>query len=607
MAIFRGLTAFGLVIILASCGGGGSDATPTTAPSPTTPSTPAPPPDPAPEPVTLRDLHNNTIALDVTRFLTQATFGPAESDILALVESDANFEAWVDAQMALPLRNTREQLDARMRLVGLTPSDETNFDFEVVWRKQMFLSDVLWENFVRGDDQLRQRVAFALSQIFVISELSDALYNDTRGIANYHDIMAEHAFGNYRDLLEAVTTNPMMGEYLSMVRNEKADASRNIRPDENYAREMMQLFTIGLVELNNDGTPKLDADGNTIPTYNQDIIKAFASVFTGWIYGNANNWWFQWPNATSDIVPMKPIEDFHETASKTLLNGEVTPADQTAQQDLTQALDNVFAHTNVAPFVSRQLIQRLVTSNPSPEFVARVSAVFNDNGNGVKGDLAAVVKAILLDPEARRSDTFADNTFGKLKEPVLKVTALMRAFDVYSDTPLNEDGSVRVDTLRFLWPSIDMGQRLYGSPSVFNFFRPDFHPANTFEDESVVAPELQILNEKNITAISNWGGNMVFNAYDFLYEDCQEREDHNSAVGCLRADFDDEVAIARQSQELLDHISVLMLNGQMSDAMRETLFEHIEPYDSSSAQERLYRVAEAVYLTWLSPEFAVQR
>ncbi|HSG63086.1 MAG TPA: DUF1800 family protein [Pseudomonadales bacterium] len=606
MTILKSFLYCGLAVVLVSCGGG-SNTTSTPSPSPIPPSTPAPPPDPSPKPLTLRDLHNDPLVLDVTRFLTQATFGPTESDILDLVENNADFESWIDNQIALPMRNTREQLDNRMRMVGLTPNDETNFDFEVVWRKQMFLSDVLWENFVRGDDQLRQRVAFALSQIFVISELSDALYNDTRGIANYHDLIAEHAFGNYRELLEAVTTNPMMGEYLSMVRNEKADPSRNIRPDENYAREMMQLFTIGLVELNSDGTPKLDAAGNTIPTYNQDIIKAFASVFTGWIYGNANNWWFQWPNATSDIVPMKPIEDFHEKASKTLLNKEVTPANQTAQQDLTQALDNVFAHTNVAPFVSKQLIQRLVTSNPSPAYVARISEVFNNNGKGVKGDLAAVVKAILLDSEARRADTFTDQTYGKLKEPVLKVTALMRAFDVYSDTPLNEDGSVRIDTLRFLWPSIDMGQRLYGSPSVFNFFRPDFHPANTFDDESIVAPELQILNEKNITAMSNWGGNMVFNAYDFLYDDCQEREDHNSAVGCLRADFGDEVSIARVSQDLLDHLSVLMLNGQMSDTMRATLLNHIEPFNASSAQERLYRVAEAVYLTWLSPEFAVQR
>lgn len=601
-------TLLALVISLAmvSCGGGsGTPVSQTPSPSPSPPTIPTP--DPAPTPPKLHELVGDPLAQDVSRFLTQATFGPTEADILALVSSNGDFASWIDAQMALPLVNTRQALDKRMRLVDLNPSDESSFEFDVVWRKQMFLSDVLWDTFVRGNDQLRQRVAFALSQIFVISEVSDALYNDTRGIAKYHDIMAQHAFGNYRDLLEAVTTNPMMGEYLSMVRNEKADPSRNIRPDENYAREMMQLFTIGLVELNDDGTPRLDDNGQTLPTYNQDIIKAFASVFTGWIYGNADDWGFQWPNAVSDIMAMKPIEDYHEQASKTLLNNVVTAAGLSARDDLSGALDNVFAHANVAPFVSKQLIQRLITSNPSPAYVARISAVFNDNGAGVKGDLGAVVKAILLHPEARRTDTLQDDTFGKLKEPVLKITALMRAFDVHSNTPLTADGSVMLDTLRFFWPSIDMGQRLYGSPSVFNFFRPDFHPSNTFDDESIVAPELQILNEKNITAISNWGGNMVFNSYDFVYEDCVAREDYQSAVGCLKADFDDEVALARNTQTLLDHLSVLLLNGQMSDNMRNVLTSHIAPFNSDDAQQRLYRVAEAVYLTWLSPEFSVQR
>lgn len=594
-----------LALSLTACGGGGGGTPASPQPEPTP--APTPPPDPAPTPLVLNELAGDTLALDVSRFLTQATFGPKEEDILELFNNNGDFASWIDTQIALPLINTRQALDKRMRLVGIEPTDESNFDFSLVGRKQMLLSDVLWETFVRGEDQLRQRVAFALSQIFVISELSDALYNDTRGIANYHDIMAQHAFGNYRDLLEAVTTNPMMGEYLSMVRNEKADPSRNIRPDENYAREMMQLFTIGLVELNDDGTPKIDANGQTIPTYNQDTIKAFASVFTGWIYGNVNEWSFQWPNAQSDIIAMKPIEEYHEQDSKTLLNGVITASGLQAREDLTGALDNVFAHANVAPFISKQLIQRLVTSNPSPAYVARISAVFNDNGSGEKGDLAAVVKAILLDAEARRTDTFNDETYGKVKEPVLKVTALMRAFDVFSNTPLNAEGSITVDTLRFSWPSMDMGQRLYGSPSVFNYFRPDFRPSNTFTDESIVAPELQILNEKNITAISNWGGNMVFNSYDFLYEDCLEREDYQSAVGCLRADFDEEIGLARDTQTFLDHISVLMLNGQMSEGMRSILAEHIEPFDSNDAQQRLYRVAEAVYLTWISPEFAVQR
>jgi len=587
----------------ASCGGGGGSNT--SAPTPAPPPTPAP--DPAPPALQLHEMVGNSAAVDASRFLMQATFGPTESDIKALVNNDGDFEAWIDAQMNLPLPDTLNKVDTRMRQAGLPALNESNFDFSEVWRKQMMLSDVLWESFVRGEDQLRQRVAFALSQIFVISETSDALYNDVRGIANYHDIMLEHAFGNYRDLLEAVTTNPMMGEYLSMVRNEKADPARNIRPDENYAREMMQLFTIGLVELNDDGSWVLDENDQPIPTYDQNIIKAFASVFTGWLYGNANTWGFQWPNAMSDVQPMKPFEAYHETASKTLLNGHITPEGLNAQDDLTMALDNVFAHKNVAPFVSKQLIQRLVTSNPSPDYIGRISAVFNDNGQGVKGDLRAVVKAILLDDEARNAANIQNEVFGKVKEPVLKITQLMRAFDVSSEQILTEDGAVTIDTLRFLWASIDIGQRIYGSPSVFNFYRPDYHPANTFDDDSIVVPELQILNEKNITAISNWGGNIVFNSYDFALRDCMAGQDFESAVGCLKPDFGDEIELAKNTQDLVNHLNVLMLNGNMSQGMQDILADHINTFDSVNATERLYRVAEAVFLTWMSPEFAVQR
>jgi uncharacterized protein (DUF1800 family) len=562
-------------------------------------------PPPAAEPPELRDLVADPVATDVARFLTQATFGPTEAEVLALYEDEADFTAWIDAQISVPQSETLRRLDAHMRNSDLDPLDKTNL--EVEWRKRMLVSDMLWETFVLGEDQLRQRVAFALSQIFVISDLSDALFNDARGIMNYHDLMAEHAFGNYRELMKAVTLNPMMGEYLSMVRNEKTDLARNIRPDENYARELMQLFTIGLVELNADGSQKLDGEGNPIPTYNQDIIKGFASVFTGWMYANAPFWYWGGWNEANTTEPMKAFEDYHDTQSKTLLNNQVLPAGMTAEQDLDAALDNIFAHDNIAPFVSKQLIQRLVTSNPSPQYVARISGVFDDNGSGVKGDLEAVVRAILLDPEARRADALADNQFGKLKEPVLKFTSLMRAFDVRADQPLTEDGAVVEETVRFFWPGYDYGQRAYGSPSVFNFYRPDYSPANAFGNGDIAAPEFQILTEKNITAASNWGGSIIFNSYDFLREGCEENLNFESGVGCLFARFEDEIEIARDAGELLSHLDMLMLGGQMSSGMRDVLLDHIEPFNADSEQERLYRVAEATYLIWMSPEYAVQR
>ena len=562
-------------------------------------------PPPAAEPPELRDLVADPVATDIARFLTQATFGPTEAEILALYEDEADFAAWIDAQISVKQSEALRRLDAHMRDSDLDPLDKSDLDVE--WQKRMLVSDVLWETFVHGEDQLRQRVAFALSQIFVVSDLSDALFNDARGIMNYHDLMAEHAFGNYRELMKAVTLNPMMGEYLSMVRNEKADVARNIRPDENYARELMQLFTIGLVELNADGSQKLDGEGNPIPTYNQDIIKGFASVFTGWMYANAPYWYWGGWNEANTTEPMKAFEDYHDTQSKTLLNNQVLPAGMTAEQDLDAALDNIFAHDNIAPFVSKQLIQRLVTSNPSPQYIARISGVFNNNGRGIKGDLEAVVRAILLDPEARRADTVADDQFGKLKEPVLKFTSLMRAFDVRADQPLTEDGSVVEETVRFFWPGYDYGQRAYGSPSVFNFYRPDYSPANAFGNGDIAAPEFQILTEKNITAASNWGGSIIFNSYDFLREGCEENLSFESGVGCLFARFDDEIEMARDAGDLVNHLDMLMLNGQMSEGAREIVLEHIEPFNAENEQERLYRVAEATYLLWMSPEFAVQR
>ena len=599
------------IVTLAACGGGGSG-------GPSFPSansgssggdgsssggTQTPPP--AAEPPELRDLVGDPVATDVARFLTQATFGPTEASLIALYEEEADFASWIDAQISLPQSDTLSRLDEHMRDSYLDPLDKSDLDVE--WQKRMLVSDVLWETFVHGEDQLRQRVAFALSQIFVISDLSDALFNDARGIVHYHDLMAEHAFGNYRDLMKAVTLNPMMGEYLSMIRNEKTDSARNIRPDENYARELMQLFTIGLVALNTDGSVKFDSQGDPIPTYNQDVIKGFASVFTGWMYANAPYWYWDGWGVASTTEPMKAFEAYHDTEAKVLLNDEVLPAGMTAEQDLEAALDNIFDHSNVAPFVSKQLIQRLVTSNPSPDYVSRVSAVFNDNGRGEKGDLEAVVRAILLDPKARQTDSLTDEQFGKLKEPVLKFTSLMRAFDVLAEQPLNEAGTAETETIRFFWPGYDYGQRAYGSPSVFNFYRPDYAPAKAFDHEGVVAPEFQILTEQNITAASNWGGAVIFNSYDFLRENCEEELSFESGVGCVFARFDDEIELARDADELLDHLNMLMLGGQMSQGMRDVLLEHIEPFNAEQEQERLYRVAEATYLIWMSPEFAVQR
>ena len=348
------------------------------------------------------------------RFLNQATFGATEADARELI--DIGIDDWIDRQIAqpaslqLPYLNT---LPAPERLPQLQPDRV----------------DAWFRNVIDGPDQLRQRVAFALSQIMVVSEVG-ALRQAPYGLAGYYDMLAENAFGNFRDLLEDVTLHPSMGVYLSMLGNQRADPDRNISPDENYAREMMQLFTIGLVELNLDGTIRTDARGREIPTYNQDIIEGFAHVFTGWNYAEGANFNRARRTIPNQTMPMELYPDYHSTEAKQLLNGVQLPEGQSGLQDLEDALDNVFAHPNVGPFIATRLIERLVTSNPTPGYVARVASTFNDNGSGVRGDLEAVVRAILLDDVARSSATTSSS--GKLKEPLLRLTQLWRAYDVRS-------------------------------------------------------------------------------------------------------------------------------------------------------------------------------
>ena len=547
----------------------------------------------------LWELVDDAQTKDIVRFLNQSTFGPIEEDIQALVATGADYESWLERQLNQEPTSVLSKFEQRLREAGLPVTSRANLDY--AYHKQLLASDVLWDTFAYSDDQLRQRVAFALSQIFVVSETSDTLFNNARGVAAYHDMLGTHAFGNYRDLIEAVTLNPIMGEYLSMLRNEKANDEENIRPDENYARELMQLFSIGLVMLNPDGSVQRDESGQPIPTYDQEIIKAFARVFTGWTYGNANFWYFEGWLFGDTINSMKAFEALHDDDEKTLLNGQTLPAGQTAYEDLQGALDNLFNHPNVPPFIGKQLIQRLVTSNPSPAYVERISAVFSDNGAGIRGDLGAVIKAILLDEEARSGHFDNPTTFGKLKEPVLKFTALIRAFNVTGMHPINSSGTLR-PTLRFYWPGAASGQRPYGAPSVFNFFRPDHSPAGPIRDAGLVAPELQILNESFITEATNYGSATIFNSYDFILDDCEDRVGHFDGFGCPYPDFSDERVLADNTSQLLDRLNLLMLAGEMSGITEDALTVLAEQQN-----EPRFVVAEVVHLIYISPEFAVQR
>ena len=535
-----------LMLGIAGCGGGGG-----TDPTP-------PPPPPPPPPIT---------KVEAFQFLNQGSFGATEAESDRLVSMRP--ESWIDEQMQRPVS---------LQLPHLQSLPEPQFDFELHADRV----DIWFRNSLYGEDQLRQRVAFALSEIMVVSQLG-ALGNLPFAVADYYDMLAENAFGNYRELLEAVTLHPAMGVYLSMLGNEKPDPVLNIRPDENYAREVMQLFSIGLVELNTDGTEKLDLQGQPIPTYDQDVIEGFAHVYTGWTFAGAPS--FRQARATrfNQVIPMQLYPGFHDTGSKRLLNGVILPAGQSGEQDLRDALDNIFNHPNVGPFIAVRLIQRLVTSNPSPGYVRRVAEVFNNNGSGVRGDLAAVVKAILLDAEARPA--MAMEIDGKLKEPLLRLTQLWKAYDATSTSgrfPLNAS-------------YILFGQGPLQSPSVFNFFSPFYAPPGEIRDSSLVAPELEIATEYQNTLFTNY---MFYQVFALNHTNNALQDDD------VFINFAEEMAIADDADALIDMVAGKLLAGSISETLRQEVAGMLARIPET---EPALRAAEALYLVVTSPEYAYQR
>ena len=500
-----------------------------------------------------------------SRFLAQATFGATRDEISKL--RVIGYTAWFDEQFAAPVsleRPALSQLQHNGHKVGQERRQER-------W----------WKIAVQGPDQLRQRVAFALSEIFVISDVAGDLEGDPLGVAEYYDTLARDAFGNFRVLLEDVTLSPQMGKYLSMLRNPKPDPASNIRPDENYAREVMQLFTIGLKKLNSDGTPQLDINNLPVPTFDQSVVEGFAHVFTGWNYAGADSW--EWGD--ENYLPMEPWESYHDTGAKILLDGHFVAPGQTAREDLDEALDVLFNHQNVAPFIARRLIQRLVTSNPSPAYIGRVAATFDDDGAGQRGNLWAVVKAILTDVDARTGNVTDPTTFGKLREPLLRQTALWRAFDAHaSDARFREH-----------YPESDYGQAALRAPSVFNFFAPDYRPPASSAAAGLFAPEFQITTDTLITTTTNKENDLVF--YQYAGNPHVKQGDVLIRVAYERSLADDPAA-------LVDHLDVLLMGGTMSAAMRSVVIDLVDGTDASDPTQR---VLEAIYIIITSPEFAVQK
>ena len=542
-------------------------------------------------------------------FLNQATFGATESEANSL--SSIDLDSWIEGQFLItPSLYDPVLLDRESAI----DSSLSNFQHQ---RRLLELFKGLWiKNAVLAEDQLRQRVAFALSEIFVISMLDPDLNLRAHLISDYYDVLVSSAFGNYRDLMEAVTLHPAMGLYLDHLSNEKPNVSKNIRPDENYARELLQLFTIGLVDLNIDGTVQRDSEGVPLQSIDQSIIEGFAHVFTGWHFdqsswNGANNLLNDGAkkNSFRDIKPMKSYNNYHDKGEKKLLNGTVLSAGNSASGDLKSALDNIYAHPNLAPFVSYRLIQRLVKSNPSKEYVGRVANIFNDNGSGIKGDLKAVIKAILLDQEAR-TIIGSDLTAGKLKEPILRATQLWRAYGLKNHEFDNTGKGGYI--FRGFYGNRDIldvfGQGPLQSPSVFNFFSPFYSPPGEISNNSLVAPELEIATEYQNTNILNffWKQTFDYNNQKTI-SDIEVNYGGDKIISSL-ADFainiDEEVALASDTTSLINRVAAKLLGGNISDDLRNSIKNVID--QSIYTDEPANQASIAIYLIVTSPEFTVQ-
>jgi uncharacterized protein (DUF1800 family) len=488
------------------------------------------------------------------------------------------YSGWVEQQLDLP--QTLHMTHVDRWITQINPGKQP-------WEYARNLMDSFYMQAVGGPDQLRQRVTFALSQIFVVSMESNNVIDRSRCHTSFVDMLGRNAFGNFRKLLEEVSVHGMMGVYLSHRANQKEDPAKGTSPDENYAREVMQLFTIGLVQLNPDGTPKRDSAGNTIPTYGNADVGGLAKVFTGWSWARSSsgssNFSRSFPPSDIQIKPMEPYEEFHSTSAKTFL-GTTIPANTQARESLRIALDTLFNHPNTGPFIGRMLIQRLVTSNPSPAYLSRVAAAFANNGTGVRGDMKAVIRAVLLDDEARLPGRAGDGRHGKVREPVLRVTAWIRAFGATS-----KSGDFRIRETKAI------GQSPLRAPSVFNFYRPGFvPPGSAVATAGLVAPELQINTESQATAYLNFVADIVEKGYgDFGSRD----------VVCSYAA---EVALASNPAALVDRVDLLLTGQRMSAATRSAMRTAIESVPTTASNAALNRARIAVVLGLCCPEFLVQ-
>jgi uncharacterized protein (DUF1800 family) len=534
-------------LALAACGDGGA--------APTAAAPPAPPP----PPVVIAPT-----SVQASRFLAQASMGATKTEIAAV--SASGYDAWLTTQFAVPRATSHWDW-----LVSRGFNAATNMN------TQNGFNATVWRQAIGGQDILRQRVGLSLLDIFVVG--IDGLNTSWSAFAaaGYFDVLLDNAFGNFRDLIERITLNAGMGTYLTYLNNRKANATTGSRPDENYARELMQLFTLGLYKLNADGTVIATA-GKPDETYTPDDVSGLARVFTGFVLDSTDN-------TTPDRLrrPLVQKASDHELGAKTFL-GTTIPAGTDGIASLKIALDTLFAHPNTAPFISKQLIQRLVTSNPSPAYVGRVAAVFANNGSGVRGDMKAVIRAILLDTEARSDANLTNPSFGKLREPVVRLTNWARAFGVTSPSEAWGFGDTSSTATR-------LGQSIGHSPSVFNYFRPGYAPPNTsISASNLVGPEFQITSEPSVIAYVNYMQSLIQNG-----------------AGDAKADYTAILTKAADSQALVDEMNLVLAAGQLSTATLTTIKTAIDSISATTTTGPLNRVYTAILLTMASPDYIAQK
>jgi uncharacterized protein (DUF1800 family) len=517
---------------------------------------------------------------DALRLLRQATFGPREADVARVRALGPS--AWIDEQIAIaPTRYpdypyvaaTRPATCVDTRVTPVQPDSYCARDNYTLFplQRQFFV------NALGAPDQLRQRVAFAYSQIFVVSGIDNSRNYAMR---HYQQIFLDRAFGNFEEILAAVTLSPVMGDYLDMANNNKSNPATGAEPNENYAREILQLFSIGVYKLNQDGTLILDAKGKPVPTYDQDEIEGFAHVFTGWTYPTIPGALARGNNPRSYLGPMEPAPQNHDTGAKTLLDGAVNPAGLAMRDDLARALHNIFMHPNVGPFIGRQLIQKLVTSDPTPGYVSRVAAAFNDNGARVRGDMGAVVRAVLLDPEARGARKI-DPGYGKLAEPVLWVAQVARAFNASSDG------------VYFRGVTGALGQPLFYAPTVFNYYPPDYVLPGT----QLNGPEFALQTATTAINRANVANTLLFS--NTIAPDATVY----GATGTT-LNFGALTPYAGNAIDLVARMARLLVAGNLSSEARSAIVTAVNAIATSDATGR---VRAAAYLITTSSQYQVER